>query len=217
MTKLTIVGVGPGSPDYITTAARKAVQKAQVVIGAKRSLNLFRGDIKGEMLTLTGKNVDELLKYAQDSAAKGKAVVLLSAGDPGFSGLLGSVLSRAYGKNVEVNVIPGVSAIQVCAARLGMCWEDAVLFTFHNGVTAKQKEALVEAVKAGKDVFLLPETKTFTPSNIAVFLVNNGIDKATRVAVCENLTLGNERIVESTLEEASKQAFSSMCVMVIHS
>ena len=217
MTKLTIVGVGPGSPDYVTPAARKAVQEAQVVIGAERSLNLFRDCIKGETLTLTGKNVDELLKYAQDSAAKGKAVVLLSAGDPGFSGLVGSVLSRTEGKTVEVNVVPGVSAIQVCAARLGMCWEDAALFTFHNGVTAKQKEALVEAVKAGKDVFLLPETKTFMPCDIAAFLVNNGIDKATRVAVCENLTLGNERVVESTLGEASKQAFSPMCVMVIRS
>jgi cobalt-precorrin-7 (C5)-methyltransferase len=193
------------------------VQKAQIVIGSERSLNLFRDDIKGETLTLTGKNVDELLTFAQDSAAKGKAVVLLSAGDSGFSGLLGSVLSRTGEKNVEVNVIAGVSALQVCAARLGMCWEDAALFTFHSGVTAKQKEALVEVVKAGKDVFLLPETKTFAPSDIAACLVNNGVDKATRVAICENLTLGNERIVESTLEEAAKRSFSSMCVMVIRS
>lgn len=217
MRKLTIVGVGPGSPDYVTPAARKAVQKAQVVIGSERNLNLLQGDIRGETLTLTGKNVDELLEYAHDSAAKGKAVVLLSAGDPGFSGLLGSVLSRADGKNVEVSVIAGVSAIQVCAARLGMCWERAVLFTFHNGVTEKQKEALLEAVKAGKDVFLLPETKTFMPSDIAAFLVNSGIDKTTHVAVCENLTLDNERVVESTLEEAAEQKFSPMCVMVIRS
>ena len=50
MAKLNIVGVGPGSPDYVTPAARKAVQQADLVIGAKRSLNMLQGDIKGETL-----------------------------------------------------------------------------------------------------------------------------------------------------------------------
>ncbi|MCX8150706.1 MAG: precorrin-6y C5,15-methyltransferase (decarboxylating) subunit CbiE [Candidatus Bathyarchaeota archaeon] len=214
MTKLTIVGVGPGSPDYVIPAARKAVQDAQIVIGSERSLLLFQEEIQGEAVELTSKNLEDVLKYAQAAEKKGKKVVLLSTGDPGFSGLLGSVLSRIYGKN-EVTVIPGVSSIQVCAARLGMCWEDAVLFTFHNGVEEKKKEALFEAVKAAKAVFLLPEPKMFKPADIAAFLIKKGVDQMVKVVVCENLTLTNERVVESTLAEAAQQSFSPLCVMVI--
>ncbi|MGF3522471.1 MAG: precorrin-6y C5,15-methyltransferase (decarboxylating) subunit CbiE [Candidatus Bathyarchaeia archaeon] len=213
MGNLTIVGVGPGAPDYVIPVARRAIQSAQVVIGSERSLSLFRDEIQGEILTLTGKNVDELLKYAQE-AAKGKKVVLLSAGDPGFSGLLGSVLDRVDGK-AEVTVIPGISSIQVCAARLGMCWEDAALFTFHNGVDENKKEELFKAVEWGKDVFLLPEPKTFRAADVAGFLIEKGIDKTAKIVVCENLTLKDEKIVETTLEEAAHQSFSPLCVIVI--
>ncbi len=214
MTKLTIVGVGPGSPEYIIPAARKAVQNAQIVIGSERSLLLFNEEIHGEKLTLTSKNVDDLLKYAQDAEKKGKRVVLLSAGDPGFSGLLGSVLSRVNGEN-KVTVIPGVSSIQVCAAYLSMCWENAVLFTFHSGVDEKKKEELFKAVKAGKDVFLLPEPKIFKPADIALFLIKKGIEKTAKIIVCENLTLKNEQVVETTLDEATHLSFSPLCVIVI--
>ena len=215
MAKISIVGTGPGSPDYVTPAARKAVQKAQVVIGADRSLSLFQEDIKGETLKLTGKNVEELFKYANEAAEKGKDVALLSTGDPGFSGLLGSVLRRNLSKGVEVQVIPGVSSIQACAAAIVMNWEEAVLFTFHDGVTDQKKSALLTAAKAGKDIMLLPEPRTFKVQDIAQFLINNGVGAKTPIVVCENLTLKEEKITKSTLKEASKLSFSPTCVMVI--
>jgi len=213
--KLSVVGIGPGSPDYVTPAARQAVQKADVVIGAERSLNLFREDIKGEPVTLTAKNVNELLNYAVESAEKGKMVALLSTGDPGFSGLLGSILKIIRGRDVDVNVIPGVSSIQACAARLRMCWDEMSLFTFHKGTTAEKKAQLLKAVKEGKDIMLLPDPKAFPPQEIARFLINSGLDKEIPVFVCERLTLSDERIVKTTLERAAKLDFDALCVMVI--
>jgi cobalt-precorrin-7 (C5)-methyltransferase len=213
--KLSVVGIGPGSPDYVTPAARQAVQKADVVIGAERSLSLLQEDIKSESVTLTAKNVNEILKYAVESAEKGKTVALLSTGDPGFSGLLGSISKVIAGKDVDVNVIPGVSSIQVCSSRLRMCWDNMSLFTFHKGTTAEKKAQLLKAVKEGKDVMLLPDPKTFSPSEISRFLIKAGLDKDTSVFVCERLTLSDERIVESTLERAAALDFDSLCVMVI--
>jgi cobalt-precorrin-7 (C5)-methyltransferase len=213
--KLCVVGIGPGSLDYVTPAARRAVQDAEVVIGAERSLSLFTEDIKGEAVALTAKNVNELLHYAVDSAEKGKTVALLSTGDPGFSGLLGSILKVNQGRNVEVNVIPGVSAIQACAARLCMCWDEMSLFTFHKGTTAEKKAQLLKAVREGKDVMLLPDPKSFSPRKIASFLIKAGLDKDTAVFVCECLTLSDERIVESTLEQAATLDFNPLCALVI--
>jgi cobalt-precorrin-7 (C5)-methyltransferase len=213
--KLNVVGIGPGSPDYVTPAARRTVQDADIVIGAERSLSLFREDIKGEAVALTAKNVTKVLKYAAESAEKGKSVALLSTGDPGFSGLLRSILKYTQGKAVKVNVIPGVSSIQACAARLCMCWDEMNLFSFHKGTTAEKKVQLAKAVSEGKDIMLLPDPKAFPPREIASFLIKSGLAKETPVFVCERLTLSDERIVESNLESVATLDFDALCVMVI--
>jgi cobalt-precorrin-7 (C5)-methyltransferase len=215
MAKLSVVGIGPGSPEYVTPAARQAVRDAEAVIGAERSLKLLKKEIKGEPITLTAKNVNDILKQAVESAEKGKTVALLSTGDSGFSGLLGSILKHSRGRNVEVNVVPGVSSIQACAARLCMCWDAMSLFTFHKGAKAEKKAQLLKAVKEGKDVMILPEPKAFRPRDIASFLLKSGLDKATPVFVCERLTLSGERVVETTLERSAKLDFDALCVMVI--
>jgi cobalt-precorrin-7 (C5)-methyltransferase len=218
LAKINIVGVGPGSPDYVTPAARKSVQKAQVVIGAQRSLALFTDDVKGEKMVLTAKNLGGALKLAAESAKAGKNVVLLSTGDPGFSGLLHTVLESGLVKPEEITVVPGVSSIQACAAKLGLSWDKALLFTFHEGkVSEKEKQDLVAAVKDGQSVMLLPDSRAFTPSQISCFLIKEGLDKKTQVYVCENVTLDDEKFTESDLGKVSLQSFGSLCVMVIKS
>lgn len=215
MVTLSIVGTGPGSPEYVIPLARKTVRAAKIVIGAERSLSLFSEDITGERLTLTAKNIDDALTYAAESAKNGNSVALLSTGDPGFSGLLGSVLRRSVDKSVEVKIIPGISSIQVCAARLSIAWDDAVLLAFHDDVHEGKKRKFADAVKAGKTVLLLPMPKAFPPSEIAVYLLKAGVNKKTRVVICENLTLPNEKILEMPLEVVSEQMFASLIVMVI--
>lgn len=215
MAKLNVVGIGPGSPDYVTPAARKTVQNADVVVGAEGSLSLLQNDVKGEAVVLTAKNVPEVMKYAADSAEKGKKVALLSTGDPGFSGLLRSILKYIRGRDVEVAVVAGVSSIQACAARLCLGWEEMSLFTFHRGTTAEKKARLSKAAEEGKDVMLLPDPKAFPPREIASFLIKSGLDTETPVFVCERLTLNDERVVESTLGRVAALDFDALCVMVI--
>lgn len=213
--QISIVGTGPGSPEYITPIARKTVQEADLIIGAKKSLSLFQEVISGESVTLESQNLSKVLLYATESAQKGKAVVLLSTGDPGFSGLLRSFVNSKSSSDVKVNVIPGVSSIQVCAARLSISWDDVALFTFHDTVDATKKASLLYHAKAGKDIMLFPNSKIFTPKDIACFLITNGLPNKTPVFICENLTLTNEKVIQTTLAEASKHEFDSLCVMVI--
>ena len=109
MAKISIVGAGPGSEDYVTPIAKKAVQNADVVVGADRSLVLFADDIKGETMKLTARTMNAALKQAVELAQKGRSVVILSTGDPGFSGLLRTFSRIARGQEIEINVVPGVS------------------------------------------------------------------------------------------------------------
>ena len=215
MAKIIIVGAGPGSPDYVTPIAKKTVRNAEMVIGAERSLDLFSDDVKGELLKLTAKNMNETLNKAVDSGQKGKSVVVLSTGDPGFSGLLRTVSRVAKGKSVEVEVVPGISSVQVCAARLSMPWDELSLFSFHDGLGAEKKAKLLDVVKDGRDALLLPDPKNFSPAQAAKLLIESGMDAEIPVFVCENLTLSDERIVNSTLGEVARSSFSPLCVMVI--
>ena len=216
MGKLDIVGVGPGSADFVTPAARKSVMQAQLVIGAQRSLSLFESDIKGERKVLTAKNLSETLKAAAEAVKAGKTVALLSTGDPGFSGLLHTVQESGLFSPEQVNVVPGVSSIQACAARLSIRWDNAQLFTFHEGqVTEEQKEKLLQAYRSGDTILLLPNARGFAPKDIAAFLLQRGADKETQVVVCENLTLENEKVSMTSLWELQGQVFGALSVMVI--
>jgi cobalt-precorrin-7 (C5)-methyltransferase len=214
--KLDIVGVGPGSLDYVTPAAKKAVAQAQLVVGAQRSLNLFIEEIKGEKIALTAKNLSEILRMAAQALKYGKNVALLSTGDPGFSGLLHTVQESGLFGNEQINVVPGVSAIQACAAKLNLSWDNTRLFTFHEGqVSEDQKEKLVSAYQCGRTIILLPDAKSFAPKDIATLLIETGADKNTPSYVCENITLENEKITSTTLEELQGLTFGSLAVMVI--
>jgi cobalt-precorrin-7 (C5)-methyltransferase len=216
MGKLNIIGVGPGSADYVTPAARNAVEQAQLVIGAQRSIALFDNDVKSEKIILTAKNLRGSLKEAAKAVNDGKNVALLSTGDPGFSGLLHTALESGLFKTSDLAVIPGVSSIQVCAARLNLNWHSARLFTFHEGhVSDDQKQKLVSAYQCGRTIILLPDAKSFAPKDIAVLLIGAGADKNTPVYVCENLTLENEAITSTTLEQAQDVTFGPLSVMVI--
>jgi cobalt-precorrin-7 (C5)-methyltransferase len=213
--KISIIGIGPGSRDYVMPIARAKVQKAALVIGAERALCLFKGDIKGEELKLTAKNLNDTLARAIEAAEAGESVALLSTGDPGFSGLLKTFLKASKGENVEVDVTPGVSSIQICAARLRIDWDEAKLFSFHDRVNAEKKEELADAIVEGKDALLLPNPKVFSPSDIAKFLIGKGVPEDTSAFICENLTLEDEKIATSTLRGILEKSYGSLCVMVI--
>jgi cobalt-precorrin-7 (C5)-methyltransferase len=214
--KLNIVGVGPGSADYVTPAARKAVQQVKLVIGAQRSLALLADDIRGQTVALTANNLKESLKEAAKAVQAGKDVALLSTGDPGFSGLLHTVIESNLFSTQQINVTPGISSIQACAAKLNLSWHNTCLFTFHEGkVSDDQKEQLALAFQCGKTIILLPDAKNFSPKNIAAHLIRTGACKQTPVYICENLTLDNEKITSTNLGEARSQTFGSLSVMVI--
>ncbi len=191
------------------------MQQAQLVIGAQRSINLFKGDIWGELLVLTALNIKDVLKQASEAVGQGRNVALLSTGDPGFSGLLHTVLESGLFSAENLNVVPGVSSIQACAARLNISWDNARLFTFHDEVSDDEKEKLISAVKCGRTILLLPNSRGFAPKDIASFLIELDTDKETPVYICENITLENEKITATTLGQLVEQSFSSLCVMVI--
>jgi len=206
MPKLYIVGIGPGSRDYLTAAAINAVQRSDVVIGSKRALELFDND--SLKIQLNAKNMKESLKNAIDRSKNNEVVSILSTGDPGFSGVLKPILNLEG--NIEIEVIPGVSSIQLCAAKLKISWDEANIVTMHGkGIS----EDILEIIDNGKISILLPNFKI---TDLAHFLIEKGISEDRKVAVCEKLSYDDEKIVEASLKDVSKLNFSYMSILVIY-
>ncbi|MDI9617914.1 cobalt-precorrin-7 (C(5))-methyltransferase [Methanothermobacter sp.] len=204
---LYIVGIGPGSSDYITPAAAVAVKNSDTVFGSKRALELFP-DVN-EAIVLGAGDMNEKLEMAAGLAISRK-VSVLSTGDPGFSGVLKPIKRIISEKklDVEVQVIPGVSSVQLCAARLLIPWDDADIVTFHG----RDEEDMVDIINNGRPTIILPSR---TPSETARFLIESGVNPERCVAVCERLSYPDERVVEVKLRELLESEFSYMSIIVL--
>lgn len=207
MSKLYIIGIGPGSEDYLTVKSKKIVDSVEVLMGSKRALKLFP-ESSAEKMELDPNDMQKSFKHALSLVQIGKSVALLSTGDPGFSGILKPVLNLSG--SVDVEVVPGISSIQLCAAKLQIPWDDVNLITLHGkGVS----DELLELLKNEKTTMVLPN---FNVKEIALFLLENGVDPEREMAVCEKLSYPDERIVKIPLEKVMDEDFSYMCVMVIY-
>ncbi len=207
MSNLHIVGIGPGSKEYLTFKARNIVESSDILIGSRRALELFN-DVNTEKIELGAGNMKEIFKLAVSKACQGNSVTLLSTGDPGFSGVLKPILKLA--DNIDIEVIPGISSVQICAARLKIPWDNANIITMHGkGISTE----IISMLSNGKPTIILPNR---TVDEIVKFLIENGIDPARNVAVCEKLSYFNERILESTLKGLYDKKFNYMCVLVIY-
>lgn len=127
--KLTIVGCGPGSPDHLTEAGRRAIARAGLLVGAPHLLDLYATPAH-ERISV-GSDISYVLNAIATRLEQVRTVVLVS-GDPGLCSLAGPVLRR-FGRD-SCEVIPGVSSVQLAFARLGLDWLDARIVSAHKGV-----------------------------------------------------------------------------------
>ena len=117
-----MVGIGPGGPLDRTRRAEEAIAASDCVVGYTRYMELVSDITAGKELIATGMTREtERCRIALARATEGKTVSLISSGDPGIYGMAGLVLelAAAEGNSIPIEIIPGVTAAQALAARLG--------------------------------------------------------------------------------------------------
>ena len=120
MNKLYVVGIGPGNPEEMTLRARKALEGAQVIAGYGTYVELVRPLFpEKEYLVTAMRHETERCRLALDAACEGKLVAMISSGDAGVYGMAGLICELAKGRDVEIEVIPGVTAALSGGAVLG--------------------------------------------------------------------------------------------------
>jgi precorrin-3B C17-methyltransferase len=119
--KLYIIGIGPGAPEQLTARAREVLEASDYVIGNDAYITQLAPLLTGKRIirSAMGKEIERAKRSIE--LARENKVAMVSGGDPGVYGMAGIVLEilEREGKEIPWEVVPGVTAAQAAAARLG--------------------------------------------------------------------------------------------------
>jgi len=221
MGKVFAVGVGPGSPNYITETVRKIVADADVVVGYKYTLDVIADLIKDKKIhVITMADQEKTYQYVKKELGNGVLVIPFT-GDVNFSE--SEVVDRLVEIFGDVELVPGISSIQVAASKAQVPLDKSKVITMHVTTPIEEKKLdLQKAVIDGQSVILVPRPwpndpqKHFMPSEVAFYLKKNGFDTPKiPVYVFESLTSGKEQTFTGSVRDLEGKEFSALSVMVI--
>ena len=197
--KISLIGCGCGRETLVREAA-EAIRSADALICAPRLLEQFP-EAEKKIPALSAKEIATALP-----SLSGSEVCVLFSGDSGFySGA--RMLIPLLPENSEWRVFPGISSLQLLAARLGEPWQNWRLCSAH-GVDCDP----VWEVCHGKKVFFLTGGK-LGPAELCGLLTEAGLGSLS-VVVGEQLGCPEERITRGKAEAFSQTAFSPLSCML---
>lgn len=220
MGKVFAVGVGPGSPKYVTDVVKDIVINSDVIIGYKYTLKTIEELTKNkEVHEITMQDQEEAYQKVSKSLGN-KTCVVPFTGDVNFSE--SEVVDRLIEIFGNVQVIPGISSVQVAASKARVPLDKSRVITMHISTSIEEKKLeLQKALIDGLSVVLVPRpwpkepTKHFMQSEIAVYLKNHGFDTSRmKVHVFEFLTTEKETCFVGTVKDLEGRQFSDLSVMV---
>ena len=123
--RLSIVGIGPGSPELRTSAATEAIISSDFVVGYRPYLELIKDLLPGKRVFSSGmgREVDRV-RMALDLLEEG-SVALVSSGDPNVYGMAGLGLEMAE-RPSDVKIVPAVTAFTAASCRAGLFFRESV-------------------------------------------------------------------------------------------
>lgn len=202
MEQVTLVGMG-ASAATLTAEAGEALKAAVRIVGAKRLLDALPRDLAAEKIAaVRAEEVAGLVLSAQ-----GPAVALYS-GDTGFYSGAAGLLERLARENVSARVLPGLSSVQLLAARLGRPWQDWKLVSAHGTACDPVAE-----VCGGQPVFFLTGGKGTGPADLCARLDGAGLENLP-VTVGENLACPGEKITAGPAGELAGRSFGPLAVLL---
>ena len=120
MSRIYLVGIGPGNREHMTEAAFAAMEKSDILCGYTVYIKLVQEHFPDkETYTTSMRQEIERCQWAVEQAEAGKTVAMLCSGDAGVYGMAGLVIQLAEGKDIDIEVVPGVTAATSGAAVLG--------------------------------------------------------------------------------------------------
>ncbi len=207
-----LVGAGPGDPELLTLKARKALDKADVVIHdrlvtpeilelARREATIIDAGKEGFGKAMKQSDIDALIV---EHAKAGHHVVRLKAGDPTVFGRLDEEIEACEAAGISWRVVPGITAASAAVASIGQSLtkrgrNSAVrLITGHDtkGYADQDWRVLAEPGQVAA-IYMGKKAARFIQGR----LLMHGADPATPVTIIENVSRTDQRVISTTLAE----------------
>ncbi len=218
--KIYVVGIGPGKKQDMTYRAYEAMENSDVIVGYKTYTDLVKEYFKDKEIVSSPmmKEVDrcnDVLKLAQE----GKNVALISSGDAGIYGMAGIMLEIAD-NDVEVEVIPGVTATNAAASIVGApIMHDYVTISLSNLLT--DWELIKKRLKlAAEGDFVVSIYNPKSRGRVAQIEEARDImmrykPETTPVAIVRNAGREDETYILTTLNEMLNHEIDMLTIVII--
>jgi iron complex transport system substrate-binding protein len=213
--KAYIVGVGPGDESWLTDRARAAIAESDAILGWELNLVPLAGLLDGKRLFV--QKPSDYVVVAKEAATAiqtfGGTIAIVRIGDALVSSGLDDLLTLF--REVPIEIIPGISAVQLIAAVARINLDEAVVVSFHEERNWQDEQKFMgDAFNRGRHLIVLTGPRQ-PPHDTAKYLLARGVDPDTQVIVGESLSLPEERITRATLAEIAHQSFHWLSILVV--
>ncbi|MGF1589823.1 MAG: precorrin-3B C(17)-methyltransferase [Pleurocapsa sp.] len=225
--KLYLVGIGPGNLDQITPAAQTAITEADAVIGYSLYTDLIKSLQRPGQIVESSPITQEQqrAKRAIELAQWGLTVAVISSGDCGIYGMAGLILEELQatgwnGKTPQVQVFPGISALQSAASRVGApLMHDFCAISLSDLLTPWEMiQKRLTAAASGDFITALynPRSQTRTQQIVtAQEIFSQHRQPDTPVAIVHGAYRDDERVILTTLEKMLEQPIDMLTTVII--
>ena len=192
---ITVAGVGPGNPRYLTVEVKEAIENSRCVLAFGRVGETLK-DIRDDFIIV--KRVEEVYNHS----LKNSDLLILASGDPCFYGILEYL--KAKGISVD-EVLPGISSFQYMMGKLKKSWHNGEFMSFHG------RSGRLEDVLESKLTIMLTDSIN-TPSILSKKLYEIGARGVMYIGY--NLSYEDEKILKINIGEEVED-YSSLAVVVV--
>lgn len=207
MSKVFIVGAGPGDPELITVKGQKLLSQADVIIyaGSLVPESLLGYAREGcEIHNSASMSLPEVLEVIERSVEAGLMVVRLHTGDPSIYGAIQEQMDALEKKGIEFEVVPGVSSFLATAAALKQEYTlpgvtQTVIITRNEGRTPVPEREKLRSLAAHKSTMCIFLSISML-ADVVSELIAGGYEPDTPIAIVQRASWPEQRIFRGTLE-----------------
>lgn len=223
MSKIYVVGIGPGNNENMTLRAINAINNSNVIIGYSKYIDLVEELCEGkEIISSQMRKEVERCEITVKKAEEGNTVSIISSGDSGIYGMAGLMLETIsrMKSNVEIEIIPGITSACAAASILGApIMHDFAVISLSDLMTPWEViEKRLDLAAQGDFVICIYNPKSIKRQNyinIAEEVILKHRAKNTPVGIVRNVGRENECVNICTLENMSNHEIDMFSTVII--
>lgn len=215
------MGIGPGSKEHMSLRAINSLQEADVIVGYKTYLGFLEEFLADKEVIDSGMRKEvERCEIAVEIAKKGKKVAVVSSGDAGVYGMAGVILELVGEDEIEVEIVPGITAANAAAACLGApLMHDFAVISLSDLLTPWDLiKKRLDCAAQGDFIITLYNPRSKGRRNQIVEakeIIGKYRDSSTPVGIVRNAKREGEEVVLTTLGEMLEQEIDMFTMVVI--